>query len=77
MGFAPEFSGPGMARHQRGVRVMQPLNEWAAKHVDDALAKDQADHVVWLLEQAFKAGREDMARELRLLIGAAAEDHRR
>jgi hypothetical protein len=69
LGFAPRFTGPGISRHDRGVRPQQPMNEWASKHVDDAYSRDQAAQIARLLNVAFQAGREDMRAEFRRTLG--------
>jgi hypothetical protein len=68
MGFAPAFQGPGLSRYASQVHVMQPMNDWATQHTDEKSARHEADRIVWLLEEAFEAGRRAAFAELRTLI---------
>jgi hypothetical protein len=68
MGFAPAFKGPGLSRYASHVHVMQPMNEWATQHADASMARHEAERIVWLLDEAFEAGRRAAFAELRALI---------
>mgnify|MGYP001546906443 CR=1 FL=1 len=76
MGACPKFKGPGISQYDRGVHIMQPINDWATKHVDDDFAKRETDRVVYLLNLAYEAGRQSMAKDLRNLLGAVAVERR-
>lgn len=70
-----EFDGPNLrdrySRRYHGVAFMQPINEWAARqhHERPAQQAEYAEHIVFLLEQAFEAGRHAKAAEIREALG--------
>lgn len=81
LGITHKVHGPGMPQYANELHFIQPLNEWATKCMAvDALAKEDreertpiwdhnAERMLGFLQAAFEAGRQDMRRELRELLG--------
>lgn len=73
LGITHEFHGPGMPRYANDVHFLQPPNEWAVQCMAEketrSWADSHAERIHGFLEAAFEAGREDMKRELRELLG--------
>lgn len=76
LGITYEFRGPGMPQYANDLHFLQPLNEWATKSMAvDELGESKrdlsldAERVRGFLNAAFEAGREDMKREFRNLLG--------
>ena len=59
--------GPGLSpnAYYNRLHLLQPLNDWAAKHYDPARERQ---NLVLLLNEAYEAGRESLKRELAALI---------
>jgi hypothetical protein len=69
-----EFTGPGLPQYASGVHLLQPLNEWAAKHASAGRADIEASTIVQMLNAAFEAGQADAKREIRAVLGVKGRD---
>jgi hypothetical protein len=70
-GVTYEFLGPGLPEYANDIHFMQQMNEWGMKQWSVGRTKDEADRMLQFLYIAFEAGRQDMAAEIRHLLGAA------
>jgi hypothetical protein len=64
-----EFLGPGLPQYANELHFMQQMNEWGVKHWGVSQMDDQAQRTLQFLMIAFEMGRQDMAAEIRQLIG--------
>jgi hypothetical protein len=72
LGVRHEFIGPGMYDVLSGVHLMQLMNEWASKSINDDLNSHcafEADVIKKMLEAAYEAGKDDVKKELRQALG--------
>jgi hypothetical protein len=68
-GVTYEFLGPGLPQYAIELHFMQQMNEWGVKQWGASQMDDQAQRTLQFLMIAFEMGRQDMAAEIRQLIG--------
>jgi hypothetical protein len=68
-GITYEFLGPGLPQFANELHFMQQMNEWGVKQWGASQTEDQAERMRQFLMIAFEMGRQDMAAEVRRLIG--------
>ena len=74
-GVVVELRGPGMPQHANGVHLMQQMNDWASKCLQDDGKRWydlDAERIVGLLADAFDAGKRARSAEMRELLGEGA-----
>jgi hypothetical protein len=55
------------------VLLHQPFNEWSKQQWDAALAKRNEEHLLRMLEKAYRQGRESMRTDLMRLLGTQVD----
>lgn len=74
LGIAYVFSGPGLY-NSSGVHFLQTTNDWAQKCMAEAKHdrhRYEAEYVIGLLSRAYEAGRKDMQKEIKAVLGVAS-----
>jgi hypothetical protein len=64
-----KFTGPNIGRYHNEVHLLQHFNDWASKNWTPEYRDHDAQKIVWMLNEAYEAGRKSMQKSVRDLLG--------